>query len=133
MPAWIEQFFAPLASIVPSEPVEVRGAWSTSRRRMYETAKQLGTGVGPFVEVTDAKWNGILECSVPLAVIAILNTPAECYWVKSNPAVMNPPISVSLQARADHQDGRALFAASVHGCGLPAVLVSCGADLTATC
>ncbi len=101
-------------------------------RRMYETANQLGTGTGPFVEVMDAKWSGSLECSVPLVAIAILHTPAACYWVKSNPAALNPPISASLHARADYKE-RASFAISVHGGFLPSVQVSCGEDLTAAC
>ena len=72
MPSFIENFFSPLAAVLPAEPVELRGEWSTSLRRTYENAAQVDSGVGPFVEVIDARWAGTFESSVPLTGIAML-------------------------------------------------------------
>ena len=42
-----------LSPFLPCEPVEIVGQWSTTKRRTYQSERQLGGGVGPFVEVED--------------------------------------------------------------------------------
>ena len=133
MPPFIEAFLSPIAAVVPGEPAELRGEWSTSLRRTYENAIQLGSGAGPFVEVIDARWAGTFESSVPLTGIAILYLPSGGYWVKASPATMNPAVQVSLHARAGCVVGQASFAAGLHGAFLPSVPVACGNDLIAAC
>lgn len=132
MPPFIEDFFSPLAAVVPGEPAELRGEWSTSLRRIYENAIQVDSGVGPFVEVIDARWAGTFESSVPLTGIAMLYRSGG-WWAKASPATMNPGVQVSLHTRAGCVDGQASFAAGLHGVFLPTVPVTCGDDLSAAC
>ena len=70
MSALVDNLFAPLVAVVSPEPVFARGSWSTSRRKTYASASQLGTCEGPYVEVIDSVWGGALESVVPLAGIA---------------------------------------------------------------
>src|SRR5207245_2121346 len=107
MAPFIEKLLSPLAAVVPGEPFELRGEWSPSLRRAYENVSQLDSGVGPFVEVMDARWAGTFESSVPLTGIAMLYSPGGGCWVKANPATMNPAMQVSLHARAGCVVGQA--------------------------
>lgn len=132
MPPFIEDFFSPLAAVVHGEPVKLSGEWSTSLRRTYESAVQVDSGVGPFVEVIDARWAGTFESSVPITGIAMLYRDGGS-WAKASPATMNPGVQVSVHARAGCVDGQASFAASLHGAFLPTVPVVCGDDLPAAC
>jgi hypothetical protein len=121
MSALLDEFFFPLRTVVPGEPIAVRGAWSTSRRKTYAAASQLGTGAGPFVEVVDSAWVGVFESAVALAGIAFLCTARRAWWVKSLPPQANPPVRISWTAAAATRGGRATFTGQFHGVGLPAV------------
>src|SRR5262245_31046743 len=105
----IERLAAELAPIVPAEPVEVSGAWSTTRRRTYASATQLGSGEGPFVEVVDVRWQGTLACAVPLAGYLFMITSDEASWVKSSPPTIDPVLHASMHAYADRRVDRASF------------------------
>jgi len=128
-----DELNASLSALVPKEPVEFVGEWLPSVRRTYETARQSGTGSGPFVDVIDLRWRGTLTCSVPIAGIAFLVTAAELFWVKSTPAALSQPVDMSLHAYADYSARQATFAASMGGTVLPGVPVSCGGDLASSC
>ena len=122
---FLTRFFAPLAALTPPLPIELAGQWSTSTRRTYATAKQLGSGVGPFVTVTDARWDGRLESAVPLAGLLLSWSPraGEARWVKSPPAGITPLVSVHLAAAGLAPRGAASFGVLFHGATLPSVPV----------
>lgn len=122
-----------LAAVVPREPVELAGRWVPSVRRTYETARQKGTGTGPFREVVDVRWRGALTGPGPVAGIAFMLTATELFWGKSLPPASTLPVDVSLHAYADYSVEQATFAAGVGGIVLPAVRVVCGPDLAASC
>jgi len=119
-----------LAALGPSQTIPISGAWSTSRRKTYANPSQEGTGVGPFVEVVDARWRGTLTCAASLAGLAFLDTPAETFWVKALATGPNPTVGLSVHARAGHLPGRASFTGSLFGAVLPAVPFECGDDPT---
>lgn len=112
-----------LANVAPRVSVELGGEWSSSQRRVYESAAQQGTGSGPFVLVTDLRWSGTITCAQPIAGVAFLLTPDELFWVKSAPPALTQPVEVSLHARADHSLDRATFSSSLGGAVLPGVPV----------
>lgn len=98
-----------------------------------ETGRQSGTGSGPFVDVVDLRWRGILTCPAPIAGIAFLVTAAELFWVKSSRAVVSLPVDVSLHGYADYSAKQATFTAGLGGAVLPGVPVACEADLARSC
>jgi hypothetical protein len=133
MPHAVEQFFSPLAAVVPAQVVDLRGEWSTSLRRSYANATQADSGEGPFVEAVDAQWFGAFEAPVPLAGIAMLYRSGRGHWAKSNRAATNPEVRLSLTARADYMPARASFQGTLHGAVPPSFPVPCGKDLPAGC
>ena len=133
VPLSVTRIFAPLATVVPAESVELRGTWSTSVRRTYEKANETGAGVGPLVEVVDALWQGTFESTVPITGLAVLYGPGRAPWVKAGPATVSPAVRVSLHARPGYVRGRASFAADFHGAVLPSATIACADDLTASC
>jgi hypothetical protein len=128
-----DELDAALAALVPQEPVELVGSWFPSARRTYETARQSGTGSGPFVDVVDLRWRGTLTCPVPMAGIGFLVTPAGLFWVKSTPAAVSLPVDISLHAYAEYSAGQATFSAGLGGAVLPGVTVAYGVDLACCC
>ena len=128
-----DELDAAFAALVPEEPVEFVGGWFPSERRTYETVRQEGTGSGPFVDVIDLRWRGTLRCSVPIAGIAFMVTPADLFWVKSAPASLILPVEISLHAYAGYSAERATFAASMGDSVLPSVPIACGVDLASSC
>lgn len=132
MRTFVAEFFSPLTALVPSELVELRGAWSTSHRKTYAKASQLGSGMGPLVDVVDAQWSGTVESRTPLAGIAVLNTGTKARWVKSAPAMLNANIYVSFTSVGAHAPRRATFTARLHGAILPGVPVDVDGDVTVT-
>ena len=109
------------------------GTWSTTRTRVYASPSQLGTGSGPYREVTHARWTGVIECTLPLAGIAMLHTAGTIHWAKSNPPVMNPALGISLYASGPSVPTGAQFRLSFHETLLPSVPIDCGPDLPASC
>jgi hypothetical protein len=128
-----DELNASLSGLVSSEQVEFVGEWLPAARRTYETARQEGTGCGPFVDVIDLRWRGTLTCSVPIAGIAFLLTATELFWVKSAPAALSQPVDVSLHAYADYSARQATFATSLGGSFLPGVPVSQANNLASSC
>src|SRR5437016_2434537 len=122
----IQQLASAFTAMGRSEIIEMSGGWSTSRRETCQNASQAGSGVGPFVDVVDARWRGTLKCPVPLAGIAFLDTPAQTFWVKALPRATDPDVEVSVHARAGYLPGRASFTGSLFGAVLPAVPFACG-------
>ncbi|MGH9891350.1 MAG: hypothetical protein ACREA0_05085 [bacterium] len=129
----IQQLAAAVTAAGPSYSVEITGGWSTTRRRTYQHRSQAGTGVGPFVDVIDARWRGVLTCSVPLVGFAFLDTPTQTFWVRSLPPATGPDVEVSVHARAGYLPGRASFAGRLFNGILPAVPFPCGDDPTKAC
>jgi hypothetical protein len=129
----IAEFLLPVVGVIPQLPVELRGEWSSSIRRTYESPAQSGTGAGPFVEVEDVRWHGTLECSAPLAGIAFLVTSGRVDWVRSPPATVAPTLELSLHRYAGHVDAGASFAASLHGARLHTVPVPGTPNLRESC
>ena len=130
---FFDELDASLAGLVPEEPVEFAGDWTRATRRTYETARQTGTGSGPFVDVVDLRWHGTVTCAVPIAGVAFLVTAAEIFWVKSLPAAATLPVDVSLHAYADYSSKQATLTAGLGGAVLPGVPVACEPDLAASC
>lgn len=128
-----DELDASLSVLMSKEPVEFAGNWLPSSRRTYQSARQSGTGSGPFVDVVDFKWHGTLTCSVPIAGIAFLATTDEVFWAKSVPATESLSVDVSLHAYADYLPERATFVAGIGNRFLPGIPVDCGRDLIAAC
>ena len=66
---FVDAISSALAGVVPEEPVEVDGDWSSSKRRTYKEESQLGSGEGPYVEVVDHRWHGVIRGTKPLVGI----------------------------------------------------------------
>lgn len=128
-----DEFDASLAGVVPREPVQFTGGWQSAARRTYQAAGQLGTGRGPFADVLDFRWQGVLTCDVPIVSIAFLVTATECHWAKSAPPVARMDVEVSLHAYADYLQDRATFASSIGGAFLPGIPVAFNGDPVAVC
>ena len=128
-----DEFEVSLAGLVPGQAVEFTGGWQPTTRRTYQTASQLGTGSGPFVDVLDFRWQGVLACDVPIVSIAFLLTATECLWAKSAPPSSRMDVEVSLHAYADYLQDRATFATSIGGAFLPGIPVAFNGDPTAVC
>ena len=126
----IVELASALAALAPSQTIPISGGWSTSRRKTYANPSQDGTGVGPFVEVVDARWRGTLTCAASLAGLAFLDTPAETFWEKALATGPDPTVELSVHAHAGRLPGRASFTGSLFGAVLPAVPFECGADPT---
>jgi hypothetical protein len=125
-PSWLEELWAPIAAIVAPEPVEIRGAWSTSTRR-------TATVGGALVDVADVRWRGAIIGRSPLAALLFSSRPEGFGWCKSRRASAPLPLEVSLHARADDRSDRATLAVALHGSVPATVTVACGRDLTAAC
>jgi hypothetical protein len=112
-----------LADLVPRQPVELAGAWSTQSRQTYASEAQLGSGAPPFLNVLDHRWSGSLTASGSITGIGFLTTPTEVHWVKAAQATPVLEISVSLHAYADFNTDRATFAAGFADVRLPGIAV----------
>lgn len=128
-----DEFDASLIGVVPREPVQFTGGWQSAVRRTYQAAKQLGTGSGPFMDVLDFRWQGVLACDVPIVSIAFLITATECLWAKSAPPAARMDVEVSLHAYADYLQDRATFTSSIGGAFLPGIPVAFNGDPAAVC
>jgi hypothetical protein len=122
-----------LSSVVTAKPVAVSGEWSTSSRRTYRSEAQLSSGVGPFIEVEDRKWNGILSYEEAIGGMGLLVTPSGIYWGKGPIIAHALPASVSLHTYAAFKPEGATFGAGVAGTGLPAVPVPVHGPLVEAC
>ena len=122
-----------LSGLIPSEPVEVLGEWSTKMRKTYQSEKQRGSGVGPFVEVEDRRWLGTLNCRTAASGIVFLLTATKVYWVKAPTVDLTLPVAVSLHAYAGPAGDRATFTAGMGGAGLPGIPVATPARLDEVC
>jgi hypothetical protein len=122
-----------LSGRIPSETFEVVGGWSTKTRKTYQSEKQNGTGVGPFVEVEDRRWHGTLSCRTTATGIMFLVTATKVYWAKAPTVALTLPVDVSLHAYAGREGNRATFIAGLGGAGLPGVPVAAPTDLDEVC
>lgn len=129
----LDRLDSALGEVIPGESVEFRGAWSTSSRRTYESEAQLGSGSGPFVEVTDLLWRGALTSSSAISGIAFLLTADNLYWVKAPDTALMLPVAVSLHSYTGFANRGATFAASLGGAYLPGVPVRGSAELAGQC
>jgi len=130
---WFRLLDSSLNGLIPSEPVEVSGHWSTSTRKTYQSERQTGTGVGPFVEVEDRRWSGTLSCRTPASGIMFLVTATTVYWVKAPTVALTLSVDVSLHAYTGYVAGEATFAAGMGGAVLPGVFVAEPARLDDVC
>ena len=122
-----------MCDLVPAEPVEFGGRWTTSSRQAYKSAGQIGSGSGPFVEVVDFRWHGALTSAGPFSGIAFLLTANSLYWAKAPEASLTLPVDISLHAYAEATTEGATFTASLAGAFLPGVPVAGSVDLAGAC
>jgi hypothetical protein len=122
-----------LSGLVPGEPVEVVGEWSTTTRKTYLSQKEEGSGTGPFVEVEDRRWKGTLSSRTTVTGINFLATATKVYWAKASALALTLPVDVSLHAYAGRVEGRATFTAGIGGAGLPGVPVAAPTNLYEVC
>ena len=130
---FLEQLDVSLSGLIPQEPVELRGEWSTALRRTYDSEAQIGTGSGPFVDVVDARWRGTLTCDATISGVAFLMARDSLYWVKAPDASPSLLVGVSLHAYPGDIDRGATFTASLADSSLPGVAVPGSADLIDAC
>ena len=132
-----EPFFRRLDSslngLIPSEPLEFLGDWSTWSRKTYVSESQSGTGAGPFIEVEDRRWTGTLTSRAPISGIIFLVTPSTVYWVKAPTVATTLSVGVSLHAHAGYSPGRATFGAELGGACLPSVSVAAPGNVDDVC
>lgn len=129
----LDELGSSLAGVIASEPVTFAGAWQPFTRRTYRDPGQYGSGTGPFVEVVDLRWTGSLTSTVPIVSVGFLLTRDMLFWVKSAPAAVSQPVTVSLSAYADHSLDKATFATGIGRAYLPGVPVPCVGDLSQAC
>jgi hypothetical protein len=127
-----------LSGVIASEPVTFAGAWQPPARRTHRQPDGRGTEV--LVEGIHVQWTGSLTSKVPIVCVGFLLTRDTLFWVKSAPADVSQPVTVSLYAYADDSLDRATFALdkatfvpSVGGAWLPAPPVPRVADLSQVC
>ncbi len=120
-------------ALIPKEPVEVLGEWSTKTRKTYPSEKQIGSGIGPYVEVEDRRWHGILSCQRASSGIMFLLTASKVYWAKAPTVALTLSVEVSLHAYAGYAGDRATFTAGMGGAGLPGIPVAAPARLDDVC
>jgi hypothetical protein len=122
-----------LSEVIPSEPVEVTGEWSTRTRKTYQSAEQLGSGSGPPAEVEDRIWSGVLSCPTPVSGMALLITPTHVEWAKAPTAGLTLPVHVSLSAYADYRRERSTFHAGMGGAGFGGLAIAAPAGIDGVC
>lgn len=122
-----------LSGLIPGEPVEVLGEWSTKTRKTYQSEKQSGSGIAPFIEVEDRRWRGTLSCRVAVSGIIFLLTASKVYWVKAPTIALTLSVEVSLHAYAGYAQDRVTFTAGMGGAGLPGIPVAAPARLENVC
>jgi hypothetical protein len=120
MQALIERIEASLRSVVPAEPIEIRGAWSRSTRAWD-------------ANIVDAVWRAPIEAATPVVGLGFLHHRESLFWVKSEPASAEQVLRVSLTAYADQRVPGATFTGSFERTALPGVPVHCGPDLESAC
>ena len=127
-----------LSEVIASEPVTFAGAWQPPTRRTDRQPDGRGTEV--LVEGIHVQWTGSLTSKVPIVSVGFLLTRDTLFWIKSAPAAVSQPVTVSLSAYADHSLDKATFALdqatfvpSVGGASLPGVPVPCVDDLSQAC
>jgi len=130
---FLDQLESSMCDLVPAEPVEFGGRWTTSSRQAYKSAGQIGSGSGPFVEVVDFRWHGALTSAGPFSGIAFLLTANSFYWAKAPEASLTLPVDISLHAYAEATTEGATFSASLAGAALPGVPVAGSVDLAGAC
>lgn len=122
-----------LPTVVPPERVVLVGSWTRPMRRRYQSRSQLGSGSGPYVDITDALWRGTIECRVPVAGVAFLQTGDEVYWVKSAPAALAQPIEVRISGYVDYAPTYAMLSCALGGSGFPGIKLCAHDDLRECC
>ena len=132
-PALLDELSSALTGLVPELEVEMRGEWTTTNRRTYESTAQSGSGLGPSVDVVDIRWSATIACSSPVTGIAFLSTARETYWAKAGRPVEHPLLEVSLHARANQVDEGATFSTTLMGSRLPGVPVAFSGNVEASC
>ena len=113
-----------LASFRTGAMAHLAGEWRARSRRTYRDSSQLGSGVGPFIDVTDFCWEGSLAGPTAMAAIGFLRTATALHWVKSCPPQPTMEITIAAEAHADCRPDMATVGFGVGGSQLPAVLVS---------
>lgn len=109
------------AAPVVGGQVTVTGDWTSRTRRTYQEAGQLGSGTGPYVEVTDQLWNGRLSGPSAFTGIAFMHAESGLYWAKSAHMSEELAVRVSVHGWTNDDAGRILFAAGLDGAFLPGV------------
>jgi hypothetical protein len=122
-----------LSGLIPTESVEVFGEWSTKTRKTYQSEKQSGSGVGPFLEVEDRQWLGTLTCRTAASGIVFLLTGTKIYWVKSPIVALTQSVAVSFHTYIGFAGDRATFTAGMGGAFLPGIPVAAPARLDEIC
>jgi hypothetical protein len=118
-------YFQAWPPIVAAEDARIGGAWTAKPQRRYASAKQSGTGEGPFIETVDWRWDGAFEAASSLVGLAMLVVDGRVYWAKSEPPAERPAVSFSAFGWAGCA-GSVYFTGSFHGTFLPAVPVEIG-------
>ena len=121
------------SGLIPGEPVEILGDWSTKTRKTYQSEKQLGTGGGPFVEIEDRRWHGTLSCRTTAAGFMFLVTANKVYWAKAPTIALTLSMDVSLHGYASCASDRVTFTAGMGGAFLPGVPVAAPVMLDDVC
>src|SRR5262245_56795327 len=129
----IQQLALAIARMGPTHDVELVGRWSTSKRKTYGDASQLGSGAGPFIDVVDVRWRATLKCAVPLVGLSFMDTPAQTLWVKSVAPEVNPTAEISMHAYAGYLPGCASLAGSLFGEVSASVPVNIGENPIDSC
>lgn len=111
--SFFETLDASLSGLVPAHRVECHGAWSTRPRKTYASASQQVPGVGPYVEVFDARWNGALTSEIGLCAMLFLATAGGIFWVKAPWFATTLGVEITLRAHANYLPHRAELSASV--------------------
>ena len=130
---FLQSLDSSLSELIPREPVEVFGEWSTKTRKTYQSENQSGGGVGPFLEVEDRRWLGTLNCRTAASGIVFLLTATKVYWVKAPTVALTLPVAVSLHAYAGYVGDRATFTAGMGGAFLPGIPVAAPTRLDEVC
>jgi hypothetical protein len=131
--SFLRRLDSSLSGLIAHEPIEVLADWSTKRRKTYQSETQHGSGVGPFVEVEDRRWQGALHCPSDSSAILFLLTASKLHWAKAPMIAPTLPVEVSFHAYTECAGDRSTFSARMAGAVLPGVPVATPASLADVC
>ena len=117
---------AELLLAAPGATLRLEGGWMRRSRLAYSSHAQDGSGAGPYVEVEDVTWEGVVIADTPVAGLVMLaGADGGWAWAKSARPVLRPELRLTFSDCAPPTPHR-WFKAVFHDAFLPDVPLAIG-------